>query len=236
MRDGNDPKPDLGNASVGKETIVFFYILGFPQDFFNWRSIMKKKEVFNLSFSAIFLSFAVVIEVIFKVVPGFPNGGGVSLAMLPLAIISIVCGWKYGVVAGLAYGVIDCFCLDGYGFNPFSFVLDYVLAFASLGIVGVFREKILSGSKGYFILGLVLAGLLRWTFSGFSGVINANVWGYDSAFLEGIFGQGNGSTIWLYIYSFLYYNLPYISVSIALCIIVGLLLQKHIIKISEQEK
>ena len=87
-----------------------------------------------------------------------------------------------------------------------------------------------------FILGLVLAGLLRWTFSGFSGVINANVWGYDSAFLEGIFGQGNGSTIWLYIYSFLYYNLPYISVSIVLCIIVGLLLQKHIIKISEQEK
>lgn len=197
---------------------------------------MKKKEVFSLSFSAIFLSFAVVIEVVFKMIPSMPNGGGISLAMLPLAIISIVCGWKYGILAGAAYGIIDCFCLDGYGFNPFSFFLDYVLAFAAMGVVGVFRNKILEGNKLHFVFGLLLAAFLRWCFSGFSGVINAQVWGYDKVFLEGLFGVGHGTTIWLYIYSFLYYNLPYIGLSIILCIIIGLLLQKHIIKISYKEE
>ena len=71
--------------------------------------------------------------------------------------------------------------------------------------------------------------LFRYVCSGFSGVINAGVWGYDEAFLEEMFGPGKGSTIYLYVYSFIVYNLPYIAASCILSIAIGLISYKRVI-------
>ena len=161
-----------------------------------------------------------------------PNGGGITIGMLPLVLISIICGGYYGLLSGIAYGVINCFVIDAYGFNVYSFFLDYIIAFAGFSIIAIFRKKILDGSKFYFVLGFVLGGIIRWISSGFSGVINAGLWGYDKEFLENIFGAGHGSKIWLYLYSFVYYNLPYIGVSVILCVVIGLILLKRINKIN----
>ena len=187
---------------------------------------MRKKEVFNVTFSAIMLSFAVVLELLFKfvLILEMPNGGGLSLAMLPLIVASIVCGFKYGVFVGIGYGLLDCFLLDGYSFSLASFLLDYMLAYISVCIASLFRGKILDGKKWYFVLAVALVFVARWIFNSFSGIVNAEVWGYDQAFLEGMFGEGKGSTIWLYIYSFIIYNLPYLSVTCLMCAVVGILI------------
>ncbi len=58
-----------------------------------------------------------------------PNGGGITIGMLPLVLISIICGGYYGLLSGIAYGVINCFVIDAYGFNVYSFFLDYIIAF-----------------------------------------------------------------------------------------------------------
>ncbi len=198
------------------------------------KSTGKKKVIFNIAFSAIFLSLSVVLDYVFKLIPflQMPNGGGITIGMLPLVLISIICGGYYGLLSGIAYGVINCFVIDAYGFNVYSFFLDYIIAFAGFSIIAIFRKKILDGSKFYFVLGFVLGGIIRWISSGFSGVINAGLWGYDKEFLENIFGAGHGSKIWLYLYSFVYYNLPYIGVSVILCIVIGLILLKRINKIN----
>lgn len=194
----------------------------------------RRKSVFNIAFSAIFLSLAIVLDYVCKLIPflQMPNGGGISLGMLPLVLISIVCGGMYGLIGGIAYGLINCFVIDAYGFNIYSFFLDYIIAFAGFSVIAIFRTQILEGSKKHFILGFLLGGLIRWISSGFSGIINAKLWGYDEVFLEGIFGAGKGNRLWLYIYSFIYYNLPYIGVSLVLCIIIGLILLKRVGKLN----
>jgi len=192
--------------------------------------LKKNNEVFKLTFSAILLSVAIVLEIISKAVPflKMPNGGGISLAMLPLVIVAYVFGFRYGITVGVAYGLIDCFVLDGYGFNIFSFFLDYILGFGAMGIAAVTRKKSLEGNNVSFILGFLVAACLRWIFSGFSGVINAKIWGYDENFLAGLFGSSRSGVFWLYFYSFIYYNLPYITVSTILCIAVGLTIKKQL--------
>lgn len=192
--------------------------------------LKKDNEVFKLCFSAIFLSLAIVLELICKVVPilKMPNGGGISIAMLPLIIIAYTFGFKYSIISCIAFGLIDCFLLDGYGFNIFSFILDYIVAFGVISIASIFKNKVKSGSTFYFVLGFVIASVLRWISSGFSGVINAGVWGYDKQFLEGIFGVGNGGMLYLYLYSFIYYNFPYIFASMIASIVCGLIIKKQV--------
>lgn len=185
---------------------------------------MKNKKVFKIAFSAIMLSLAIVFEILCKVIPFFQKafGGGFSLAMLPLVIAAVVCGFYHGLAIGILYGIIDCFLIDCYGFILISFILDYIIGFSGVAILGLFRKQIIDNKKRYFVLGFIIALLIRWIASGFSGVINASVWGYDKDFLEGVFGAGNGGILWLYLYSFVIYNLPYIAISGTVCIIIAL--------------
>lgn len=193
---------------------------------------MKRKNLFRLTFSAIFISLAIVLEIVCKSLPflKMPNGGGIAITMLPLAFISIICGLGYGVASGIVFGLIDCFLIDGYGFSPYSFIFDYILAYSLLSIISLFRNKIIEGKKSYFIIGFLLGGFLRWLSCGLSGVLNAKLWGYDEVFLEGVFGVGHASKIWLYLYSFVYYNLPVIGLSTIISIIIGLVVAKRIVK------
>lgn len=191
---------------------------------------MKKKEVFNIIFTAVMIALAVAFDFVSGLIPflKFPYGGCISFAMLPLVLISITCGPVYGVIGGSLFGLINYF-IDGYGFNVVSFFLDYIFAFASLAIISIFRKQILEGKKLYFVLGFALGLLLRWISSGLSGVFNAASFGVDEAFLESIFGSGKSSLLYLFIYSFILYNLPYIFASGVLCIILGLIIYKGVI-------
>ena len=192
---------------------------------------MRKKEVFNIIFSSMMIALAVCFELVAKVVPlpFWTFGGSVSISMLPLIVGTIVCGWGYGLASGCIYGLLNCFVLDGYSFNLASFILDYILAFSGVALIAIFKDKILEGKKKYFVFGVIIVYLFRYACSGFSGVINAGVWGYDEAFLEEMFGPGKGSTIYLYVYSFIVYNLPYIVASCILSIAIGLISYKRVI-------
>lgn len=197
---------------------------------------MRKKEVFNVCLTAMMISLAVVFELVskFVLVLKMPNGGGISIAMLPLVVCSVVCGFKYGLISGIIYGLLDCFLLDGYAFNLASFILDYMIAYMSVNLASIFSKKILEGKRQYFIFAYLIVMGVRFLSCGLSGVINAEVWGYDQAFLEGMFGEGNASIWWLFLYSYIIYNLPYLGVTTIVSIAVGLIGYKVIfLKLNE---
>ena len=127
----------------------------------------KNEVVFGIAFSAMMIALAICFEVLCKVIPflQMPLGGGISLAMLPLALVTVVCGVKYGICAGVAFGLIN-FLIDGYGFNLASFILDYIIGFTVISMIGIFRKDILKGKTRYFIFGFILGLLLRWIASG----------------------------------------------------------------------
>ncbi|MBQ7751377.1 MAG: energy-coupled thiamine transporter ThiT [Clostridia bacterium] len=134
-----------------------------------------------------------------------PQGGCVSLEMVPILILAYRRGAKEATVAGAVYGVISII-FEGTLYHPLSFFLDYLFAFGVLGIAGFFKTDILG-----ITVGSSLAVLGRFFFSLMSGV-----------FLFASYAP-EGQSPW--IYSLVYngsYMLPELLISIAVLIILYL--------------
>lgn len=73
-----------------------------------------------------------------------PQGGSVSLVMVPIALIAVRRGLAAGLITGTIVGFLQLM-LGSTLVSPVQVVLDYPLAFAALGLSGLFR---LSGREG----------------------------------------------------------------------------------------
>lgn len=131
-----------------------------------------------------------------------PQGGSVSLAMVPILFISFRRGAKSGITAGAIYGLISII-FDGTIYHPMSILLDYIFAFGILGIAGFFPATVPG-----VILGSAAAVLGRFFFSLMSGV-----------FLFASYAP-EGQSPW--IYSLIYngsYMLPELLIAVTLLVI-----------------
>jgi thiamine transporter len=66
-----------------------------------------------------------------------PQGGSFSLVMLPIMVVAIRRGVLAGITAGALYGVID-YLMYPFVVHPIQPFLDYPLAFAAVGLAGLF--------------------------------------------------------------------------------------------------
>lgn len=93
----------------------------------------------------------------------WPQGGSITLfSMLPMFIYANVFGPAAGIVAGAAYGLLQ-FIQDPYIVHPVQVILDYIIAFAAMGLAGFSRNNL--------SLGILLGGFGRFFASFLSGVI-----------------------------------------------------------------
>lgn len=124
------------------------------------------------------LCVALSIALSYVVLFAMPQGGSVSLSMLPLFIFAFRRGGVYGMMAGAVTGVLHLL-LGGYVVHPVQALLDYPVASAVLGLAGFFRGKKL--------VGITIGTLANMTSSVLSGVIffseyapkGMNVWAYS---------------------------------------------------------
>ena len=161
----------------------------------------------SIAYAAICIAMSFALSYI-RIVP-MPQGGSITLAsLLPLMIYSYMFGVRKGVFAGFIYGILQA-VQDPWILHPAQFLLDYPVAFAAIGLTGMFRrvkafEKLPQVS---FALGAIVAGVLRFVSHVFSGVF---------AFSE----YAGGDNPWLYS---LGYN-AFVFADIAIVIVVGVLL------------
>ena len=97
-----------------------------------------------------------------------PWGGSVTLcSMLFVTLIGYWYGPKIGITAGFAYGLLE-FVQDGgsYILDPLQAGLDYIFAFAALGISGFFSKR-----KNGLLTGYIVAILARGLFHSIGGYI-----------------------------------------------------------------
>ena len=122
----------------------------------------------QLVFCAAALALGFVTSYI-KIIP-MPWGGSVTLcSMLFVTLIGYWYGPKIGITAGFAYGLLQ-FVQDGgsYILSPLQACLDYIVAFAALGLSGLFYKKANGLLKGYvfaiFARGVfhTIGGYLYW--------------------------------------------------------------------------
>ena len=94
-----------------------------------------------------------------------PNGGSISLEMLPVFIFAIRWGTGWGCVMGFALGLISMIIDGGIAISWQSLLLDYLLAFTPLGLCGLFRRR----EYGIFF-GAVLGAFVRFLVHFYSGI------------------------------------------------------------------
>ena len=86
-----------------------------------------------------------------------PYGGSVTLfSMLFICLIGYWYGPGVGIMTGLAYGILQ-FLQEPYVLSLLQVCCDYVLAFAGLGLAGIFHKSKNGLVKGY-ILGILVRG------------------------------------------------------------------------------
>lgn len=153
------------------------------------------------------MSFALSYVRLFRM----PQGGSITLAsLLPIMLFSYIFGVKKGLLIGLIYGVLQAI-QDPYIIHPVQFLLDYPIAFASIGISGAFAKfKVFSKCPQVsLLLGGILASTLRFLCHFLSGVCAFGAYANDA-------GQN------LYVYSLAYNS--FVFVDIAVVLVLGVIL------------
>ncbi len=179
-------------------------------------SRINSKQLTEIS---ILLALAIVIELAFRVIPRQPQGGSIDLTMLPLFIIAYRQGLQKGILAGMVFGLLNLL-ISGLALYHWGVLFfDYLFAFGVLGLSALFF-RINKDSVKYFVVGVVVAGMLRFVFHYLSGII--------------FFGEfaPEGTPVALYS---LTYNMTYMAPSIALTAIVGALLFVRLREILQQD-
>ena len=128
------------------------------------RGEKKGFAVKQLAYCAMAVALAYVTSFIkvFKL----PYGGSVTLmSMLFIVLVAYWYGVRTGMLVGFAYGMMQ-FLQEPYFLSLFQVCCDYVLAFAALGLAGLFR-----GRKNGLLTGYIVAVLARGAFHSIGGYL-----------------------------------------------------------------
>ena len=146
-----------------------------------------------------------------------PWGGSVDLAMLPIFVFCTRWGFGPGMLVSVTHGILQTLFEGGIAIGWQSIIGDFLLAYAVLGVAGLFWKR-----KHAFYLGVLVGSLLRFLVH---YVVGATVWA--SLMPETFFGM-TMTTPWMYS---AIYNGIYMVLDCALALIVGALLMRTSAKI-----
>ena len=132
------------------------------------------------------------------------QGGSIGVTMLPLFLFAMRRGAGWGCVTGFVFGTLKFYMAGGWALSWQSMLLDYTVAYALVGLAGLYR------AKGRSIIAPIIGGFARFAVHYVSGVTI-----YAQYMPEDFWGIPMASP---FIYSGLY-NGGYVAPSVALCCI-----------------
>ena len=143
-----------------------------------------------------------------------PDGGSITLNMLPIFIYCVRWGLGPGMLASFTLSLLQLLLDGAFAWGWQSIIGDYIIAYTVLGFAGLFAKK-----KNGFYRGSLFGAVCRFAVA---WVVGATVWGEYMP--DSFFGMTMTSP---WFYSFLY-NGSYLAVNALLCLIAGKLLQKAV--------
>ncbi len=141
-----------------------------------------------------------------------PQGGSITVGMLPIFLYCTRWGFLRGMLASSAYAVLQLIFDGAYAWGWQSMIGDYLLAFMVLGVAGLFWKQ-----KGGFFIGATVGSLARFLVH---FVVGATIW---AAYMPDSFFGMTMTSPWFY--SFLY-NGSYMVIDYLLILLIGAVLQK----------
>lgn len=158
----------------------------------------------RLTESALLIALGTVLALLTNYIPflNLPYGGSVTIfSMVPLIILSFRYGIGWGFFSGIVFGILQMAIGATTGVFAgaelyvviFSILLDYILAFAVVGLAGMFRNKI--GNPFVSIgVGSLIVCLLRYLTHVVSGAVLFGSYA-EWYFTEGGFPTDAGASI-----------------------------------------
>ena len=138
-----------------------------------------------------------------------PQGGSVTLAsMLPIMLFSAAYGVGPGLLAGAAYGLLQ-YLQGGWFVHPIQFLLDYPVAFALIGLAGLYKVLPKQWERWSLYAAMVIGALGR----ALSATLAGSVY-WDTA-----------------PWASLVYNGTYLIPDTLICIVVAIFVGKRVMKI-----
>ena len=143
----------------------------------------------------------------------FPYGGSVTvMSFVPVLVYAYFFGPVRGLIAGFVYGILQ-FIQSPWILTPMSFILDYLLAFSCIGLMG-FASKLTKNTTANLLIGTAVTFFARLVMHVLAGIIY---------FKHGVVASGLPTSS-AFLYS-LCYNVIYISIDCALCLVAFFLLE-----------
>ena len=141
-----------------------------------------------------------------------PQGGSVTISMLPIFLYCARWGFGPGMLASFAYSLLQLLLDGAYAWGWQSMLGDYIIAFTVLGFAGLFAKM-----KGGFFLGSIVGCVARFLVH---WIVGATVWAEYMP--EEFFGMTMTSP---WFYSVLY-NGSYMLLDMILVLVIGALMVK----------
>ncbi|MBO5362734.1 MAG: energy-coupled thiamine transporter ThiT, partial [Clostridia bacterium] len=177
--------------------------------FFLCKEKETKFDSKSITFAAVCIAMSFALS--YMRIVRLPQGGSITPAsLLPLMVYAYIFGVRKGIFAGFTYGLLQAL-QDPSVLHPAQFLLDYPMAFAWIGLAGVFAKtkKLEKLPQLQFALGGILAGLGRFAMHFLSGAFAFGYWAPE------------GTPVLLY--SFLY-QAGYVLPDLILAILAGVAL------------
>lgn len=126
------------------------------------------------------MAMCAALAIVFDFLPLFkaPQGGSVSLSMLPVFLIAFRWGIKQGLITGFLLAALQL-VTNMYFVHPIQILLDYIIAFTGLGLAGIVykqvKNNLADGNKTsatfYIIVGTFIGSLVRFICHFISGIV-----------------------------------------------------------------
>lgn len=165
----------------------------------------KRKNTTRMLCEGAFMIALSLVLGLFKVFE-LPQGGSISLEMLPLLFFCVRWGVGSGFIACLAFGILQVFVQGAVSWGWASILLDYVVAFAVIGVAGLG-----CGHKYGIFWGSVLGGIARFIVHFISGITIYRIVA-PTEVLGTVFDNP-----WLYSAA---YNGSYVAIDVIICLII----------------
>lgn len=193
---------DLG--STGWITIITMIVLAVVMILMS--ATRKTWTAKSLAYAAMCIALAFILSYI-KVFE-MPQGGSVTLAsMLPIMLFAAAYGVGPGMLVGAVYGLLQ-YIQGGWFVHPIQFLLDYPLAFAMIGLAGLYRVLPKKWSSWSLYAAMVIGAIGRALSATLAGILY-----WDTA-----------------PWASLVYNGTYLIPDTIICIVIAVLVGKRLMK------
>lgn len=152
------------SSTEGKTTLILLISFAFLFFVFYFRRDEKIFSTKALTYSAILLALGICAKQIKFF--SLPQGGSITLfSMIFIVFIGYMFGLRVGLIAGITFGLLNLLIKPDV-YTPTQAIIDYILAFGSLGLGGIFAKK-----KDKLIPAYLISIFGRFIFAVFSGYV-----------------------------------------------------------------